>query len=174
MRRKALPSTLAAFLLLVGASVAQAQFASPIRFNLHGGAALPVGDAGDTWDLGFRLGAGLEFRLPPIPVGLRVDGAYDRLGSEFGESTLNIWSATANVVLSPMMSPIYFIGGVGAYWPDTNEPDEETEAEFGFNLGGGFQLPFPAFSPFIEARWHRITADGADFDYVPIVFGIRF
>ena len=174
MRRMAVRSIVAALLLLVGTSVAQAQFASPIRFNLHGGAALPVGDAGDTWDLGFRLGAGLEFRVPLFPVGLRIDGAYDRLGSEFGDATLNIWSATGNAVLSPMMLPIYFIGGIGAYWPDTGEPGEDTEAEFGFNLGGGFQMPVPGFSPFIEARWHRITGDGADFDYVPIVFGIRF
>ena len=187
MLRKTLYGTLAVSLLLVGASTADAQFASPIRFNVHAGAALPMGDFGDTdiggADLGFRIGAGLELRAPLMPVGLRFDGAYDRMGIEGADAAYSIWNLTANAVVQPMVSPLYFIGGIGFYSADLTgadvigDPDAETD--FGFNLGAGFSLPLTGFSTFIEARWHRIASDetvtGLDnIDYIPIVFGIRF
>ncbi len=181
MLRQTLYGALAASLLLAGASTADAQFASPIRFNLHGGAAVPTGDGSDAWGLGFRLGAGVELRVPLIPVGLRLDGDFDRLRADAdlqvpGEPRVNltIWSATLNAVVSPMVSPLYFIGVIGFYSSDTDEEGVESETDFGFNVGAGFSVPVPGPSPFIEARWHRINGDGANFDYIPIVFGFRF
>lgn len=192
MLRKTLFGTVAASLLLVSASTAEAQFASPIRFNVHAGAALPVGtfgssDEGDPAsgfaDLGFRIGAGLELRAPLMPVGLRFDGAYDRMGIEDADAAYTIWNLTANAVVQPSLSPLYFIGGIGFYSTDLTgddvigDPDAETD--FGFNLGAGFSLPLTGFSTFIEARWHRISTDEDTFgtssiSYIPIVFGLRF
>lgn len=196
MLRKTLCGTVAVSLLVLAASTAHAQFASPIRFNVNAGAALPVGDFGDREqggaDLGFRLGAGLEIRPPLMPIGFRLDGAFDRLDMEaddpdVGTLTGNwtIWSVTANAVFQPAVSPLYFIGGVGFYSVkptfdfDGGSVSADAENEFGFNLGLGFSLPLPAFSPFIEARWNRINLDdeeggSVNLDYIPIVFGIRF
>src|ERR671925_49897 len=121
MLRKTLYSTLATSLLLVSASPADAQFASPIRFNINAGAAAPMGDFGSSdvggggAELGFRLGAGLEFRAPLMPIGLRVDGAFDRMGIEGADAAYSIWSITSNAVLQPTASPLYFIGGIGFY-----------------------------------------------------------
>jgi hypothetical protein len=189
MLRQTLYGTLAVSLLLVGASTANAQFASPIRFNVNAGAALPMSDFassdidGGFAELGFRVGAGIELRAPLMPVGLRFDGAYDRMGIEDADAAYTIWNLTANAVVQPMVSPLYFIGGIGFYSTDLTgndvigDPDAETD--FGFNLGAGFSLPLTGFSTFIEARWHRISVDEAVFgfssiNYVPIVFGIRF
>ncbi|MFN2567225.1 MAG: outer membrane beta-barrel protein [Gemmatimonadaceae bacterium] len=193
MLRKTLYGTVAAAsLLLLSASSADAQFASPIRFNVHAGGALPVGNFGSTdidgggADLGFRVGAGLELRPPFLPVGLRLDGAFDRMGIEGADAAYSIWSVTANGVVQPMMSPLYFIGGIGFYSTDVTGDDAdavfgnfEAETDFGFNLGAGFSLPLTGFSTFIEGRWHRISVDENIFgynniDYFPIVFGIRF
>jgi hypothetical protein len=187
MLRQTLYGTLAASLLVLGASSANAQFASPIRFNVHAGAALPTGDFasndidGGSAELGFRLGAGLELRAPLMPVGLRFDGAYDRMGIEGADAAWSIWSVTANAVVQPMASPLYFIGGIGFYSTDlTGEDvigDPEAESDFGFNIGAGFSLPLTGFSTFIEARWHQINTDdafGFNTGYIPIVFGIRF
>jgi hypothetical protein len=193
MLRKTLYGTLAVSLLLVSASTANAQFANPIRFNVHAGAALPMGDFGDTdvggADLGFRVGAGLEFRPALMPIGLRVDGAYDRMAIEDFEAAYSIWSVNANAVLSPMASPLYFIGGIGFYSTDLSGDDIDllfgdldSETGFGFNIGAGFALPLTGFSTFIEARWHRVSVGGdieaatglENIDYIPIVFGIRF
>jgi hypothetical protein len=178
MLRKTLYGTLAASLLVLGASTADAQFASPIRFNVHAGAALPVGDIGDGLDMGFRVGAGLELRPALSPVGLRVDGAFDRMGFEGGGGNLTIWSVTGNAVVAPMASPLYFIGGIGFYSTDVNDDDfpdlDDTETDFGFNIGAGFTLPLTGFSTFIEARWHNINTEIESTQYIPIVFGIRF
>jgi Outer membrane protein beta-barrel domain len=177
MLRKTLYSTLAVSLLLVSASTADAQFASPIRFNVNAGAALPVGDLGDGLDMGFHVGAGLELRPAFSPVGLRFDGGFDRMGFEGGGGNLSIWSVTGNAVLSPMASPLYFIGGIGFYSTDLNVddgPDFDSETDFGFNLGAGFSLPLTGFSTFVEARWHNVNTEGESSQFIPIVFGIRF
>jgi hypothetical protein len=184
MLRKTLYGTLAVSLLFVSASTADAQFASPIRFNVHAGAALPVGTLADnsagggSAELGFRVGAGLELRAPLMPVGVRFDGAYDRMGIEGADAAWTIWNLTANAVVSPMASPLYFIGGVGFYSTDITGGDvignPDAQSDFGFNLGAGFSLPLTGFSTFVEARWHNINTEGDNIQYVPIVFGIRF
>jgi hypothetical protein len=151
-----------------------------------------MGDFGDNAaggggaDLGFRIGAGLELRAPLMPVGLRFDGAFDRMGIEGADAAYSIWSVTGNAVVQPMVSPLYFIGGVGFYGTDLTGSDADlvfgnfnSETDFGFNLGAGFSLPLTGFSTFIEARWHRISVDSNIFgfdsiSYVPIVFGLRF
>jgi opacity protein-like surface antigen len=190
MLRKTLYGTLAVSLLLVSADTARAQFSNPIRFNVHAGAALPMGQFGASdeiddgfADLGFRVGAGLELRPAFSPVGLRFDGAYDRMGIEEVDAAYSIWNLTANAVLSPTASPLYFIGGIGFYSTDVNGDDVtfdvDAESDFGFNIGAGLSLPLTGFSTFIEARWHRISVDEDVFgfdsiNYLPIVFGIRF
>ena len=182
MLRKTLYGTLAASLLLVGASAADAQFASPIRFNVNAGVALPVGNFSDVnggaAQTGFQIGAGLELHAPLMPVGLRFDGAYDRMGIEGFDANWSIWSLTANAVLSPMASPLYFIGGIGYYSTDITGNDvlgnPSAQSDVGFNLGAGLSLPLTGFSTFIEARWNNINTEGDNVQYIPIVFGIRF
>lgn len=183
MLHKTLYGTLAVSLLLVGASTADAQIASPIRFNVHAGAAVPVGSLGDNLanggggaDLGFRLGAGLELRAPLMPIGLRFDGAYDRMKIEDTGLNWSIWSVTGNAVVSPMVSPLYFIGGIGFYSTNVtgSGASGSAETDFGFNAGAGLSLPLTGFSTFIEGRFHSINTPGDNINYVPIVFGIRF
>jgi outer membrane protein with beta-barrel domain len=188
MLRQTLYGTLAASLLILGASSANAQFASPIRFNVHAGAALPTGDLAGNEDpftegfaeLGFRIGAGLELRPPLSPIGLRLDGAYDRMGVEDFDGAWTIWNLTLNAVAAPPVSPLYFIGGVGFYSVDLTGDDfadEDATSHVGFNIGAGLNLPLTGFSTFIEARWHRISSDedwAFNASYIPIVFGIRF
>jgi hypothetical protein len=169
MLRKSLFGVLtAASLLVTGVQSAEAQ----LHFNVNAGAAMPMSDAGDVWNAGVRVGAGLEFRVPLVPVGLRVDGAYDRMGLKLdGESKLSILSGTANAVFAMPLMPIYALGGIGMYRSDAGAG---SATDFGFNIGLGLRLPLPMFSPFIEARLNQINGDGEAFRYVPIVAGIRF
>lgn len=184
MLRKTLYGTVAVSLLLVSASTVDAQFASPIRFNVNAGAAVPVGTladnsiSGGSANMGFHVGAGLELRAPLMPIGLRFDGAYDRMGIEGADAAWTIWNLTGNAVLSPMASPLYFIGGIGFYGTDITGSgvvgDVPAETDFGFNLGAGLSVPLTGFSSFIEARWHNVNTPGDNIQYIPIVFGIRF
>jgi opacity protein-like surface antigen len=184
MLRKTLYGTLAVSLLVLSARTADAQISSPIRFNVHAGAAIPVGStnssssgANDGLTTGFRAGVGLELHAPLMPVGLRFDGDFDRLGFDGGGGNASIWSVTANAVLSPALIPIYFIGGVGFYSTKVNVDgvgSSNSETDFGFNLGAGLQLPLTGFSTFIEARYTRINTELEATQYIPIVFGVRF
>jgi hypothetical protein len=169
MLRKSLYGVLTATLLVVGAQGAEAQ----LRLNVNAGAAMPMSDAGEVWNAGIRVGAGLEFSVPLVPVGLRVDGAYDRMGLKLdGGSKLSILSGTANGVFSLPLMPIYAVGGLGMYRSDDGTGAASTD--LGFNIGMGLRLPLPMFAPFVEARFHQINGDGGNFRYVPIVAGIRF
>ncbi len=172
MLRKSLYSVLAVSLLVVGAQSTEAQLPSLLRFNVNGGAAMPMSDAGDVWNAGFRVGAGLELRAPLIPLGLRVDGAYDRMAvKDGGDGKLSILSGTANGVFSMPLLPVYAVGGIGMYRMDAGA---DPTTEFGFNVGAGLALPLIMFSPFVEARFHQINGDDGNFRYLPVVVGIRF
>jgi hypothetical protein len=168
MLRKGLYGVLTAALLVVSAQSAAAQ----LHFNVNAGAAMPMSNAGELWNAGFRVGAGLELRAPLVPLGLRVDGAYDRLALKSdGSSNLSILSGTANAVFALPLMPIYAVGGVGMYRSDEGAG---TTTDLGFNAGLGLRLPLLIFSPFVEARLHQINRDSEKFRYVPIVAGIRF
>lgn len=173
MLRKNLYGVLAASLLVVGAQRTEAQLPSLLHFNVNAGATMPMSEAGDVWNAGLRVGAGVELKAPLIPVGLRVDGAYDRMGLKLdGDSKLSILSGTANAVFQLPIMPIYAVGGIGMYRSDAG--DGATSTDFGFNVGLGMRLPLPILSPFIEARLNQINGDGESFRYVPIVAGLRF
>jgi Outer membrane protein beta-barrel domain len=173
MLRKSLYGVLTASLLVVGAQSAKAQLLPSLHFNVNAGASMPMSDAGDVWNAGFRVGGGVEFRAPVLPVGLRIDGAYDRMGLKLdGSSKLSILSGTANAVFTLPLMPIYAVGGIGMYRSDAGAGS--TSTDFGFNAGLGLRLPLPMLSPFVEARFNQINGDGGNFRYVPIVAGIRF
>ena len=172
MFRKSLYALVAASLLVASAERAEAQLPSLLRFNVNGGAAMPMSDAGDIWSAGFRVGAGVELRAPLVPVGLRLDGAYDRMSVKGGgDGNLSILSGTVNAVLSMPVMPLYLVGGAGLYRLDAGA---DPSNELGFNVGAGFALPLPMLSPFIEARFTQINGDGGNFRYIPVVAGIRF
>ena len=174
MVRKSLYGVLTAALLVVSAQSTEAQLPSLLHFNVNGGAAMPMSEAGDVWNAGLRVGAGVELKAPLIPVGLRVDGAYDRMGLKLdGGTKLSILSGTVNGTFTLPIMPIYMVGGIGMYRMDAG--DGATSNEFGFNAGVGIRLPLPFLpSPFVEARLNQINSEGESFRYVPIVAGIRF
>jgi hypothetical protein len=174
MFRKNLYGLLTASLLVVGAQSAEAQFPSLLHFNVNGGASMPMSDAGDVFNAGLRVGAGVELKAPVMPLGVRVDGAYDRLGAKLdGGAKLSILSGTVNGVFTLPVMPIYAVGGIGMYRMDAG--DGATSTEFGFNAGLGMRLPLPFLpNPFVEARLNQINSEGESFRYVPIVAGIRF
>ena len=174
---------LAALALVFSASAAEAQ--KPISFGVALGASMPMGDFGDAAGTGWHAGGVLAIAPATMPVGFRVDATYNSLGFSddmeafAGES--GSWSVIAvngNVTWNiPMTgSPIapYLLGGVGMYRLNTDLDGSEAEQEFGFNLGAGTKFNLSGFSTFAEIRYHTFSVDDADFNYLPISFGIMF
>ena len=163
-------------------SVSQAQLGvlKPFSIGVAGGATQPMSDLSDGANTGFNATAALDIHLPLIPVGLRVDGAYNQFGEKNGAGAkLHIASATGNLVWrlpSIGLSP-YLIGGAGLYMPTVTAPGlaSSTENHFGWNAGAGVNLPMGFLHAFVEARYNNVSLDnGASMKFVPVTLGIMF
>lgn len=178
-------------LLLTGAaSVAQAQIASPLGFGVVGGTTSPSGDLSDVTSSGWHAGAFLELKLPVVPIGFRLEGAWHQLGSKGNNSDsprilAGTLDATYTLLPLPIIKP-YLIGGVGEYnvraivnppivsSTGFSGPAEVTRSAFGINVGAGVRLQLPGFAAFVEARWHDIHTSGTNSRMVPVSIGLRF
>jgi hypothetical protein len=156
------------------ASHAQLGLVKPFSLGIAGGATQPMSDLSNTSNMGFNATAAAEIKLPLIPVGLRVDGAYNQFGQKSGGAKLHIISATGNVVwrLPNVGVQPYLIGGAGLYIPTVEALGASTsENHFGWNAGAGVKLPYHTFA---EARYNRISANGGSMEFVPVTLGIMF
>jgi hypothetical protein len=160
-------------------SHAQLGLLKPFQLGVAGGGALPMSDLSNTTKTGYNGTVALGINLPFIPVGLRVDGAYNAFNQKAaGGVKLHVMSATGNVVWrlpSVGISP-YLIGGGGLYMPTVTAPGfaSTTENHFGWNAGAGINLPLTVFNAFVEARYNRISTKTGNMSFVPVTFGIMF
>jgi len=171
-----------ATIALVAAPRANAQLGAlkPISLGIAGGAAQPMSDLKEGASIGYNGTVALAINLPFIPVGLRVDGAYNQFGEKTGiPGKLHVMSATGNVVWrlpSIGISP-YLIGGAGLYATAVTAPGvtSTTDSHLGYNAGVGINLPLSVFKAFVEARYNRVQLDNSQhMEFVPVTFGIMF
>lgn len=160
-------------------SNAQLSVLKPFQLGIAGGAAQPMSDLKQGANLGYNGTVAMGINLPFIPVGLRIDGAYNQFGEKAGiGAKLHVMSATGNVVLrlpSIGISP-YLIGGAGLYMATTTVTGaaNQTDNHLGWNAGAGINLPLTVFNAFVEARYNRINTSTGSLQFVPVTFGIMF
>jgi opacity protein-like surface antigen len=199
----------AAVALAATAAPATAQSIVGVRvFHLgaRGGVSVPQGDfAGTDVDglnatTGFNAGVLLAITPPALPLGLRIEGSYDRFGVDFGDvpeldgvdANWNILSGTVNATLAvPTAGPVqpYLIGGVGMYKTELKVSDAGSsfsvdDTQVGFNGGAGLRFRLGVISSFVEARFHTTTieldldemgtTESQRINFVPVSFGIVF
>ncbi len=162
-------------------SHAQLGLVKPFQLGIAGGAAQPMSDLKDAANMGYNATAALGINLPFIPVGLRVDGAYNQFGEKTGvPAKLHVISATGNVVWrlpSVGISP-YLIGGAGLYMQTATSTGTTstslTDNHLGWNAGAGINLPLSVFKAFVEARYNSYSTDAGSVKFVPVTVGIMF
>lgn len=175
--------------LALSATLSSAQSTKAVSLGISGGAAIPVGSFGDDYSTGYNGTASLMFRSYGSPLGLRVDGMYNRMSVKndrfitvpgFGDvSAAVVTSANANLVYNlpgTGISP-YLIGGAGVYGLKLdidNGDDPDSETKFGLNGGIGASFPLSGFNTFIEARLHHVFTDVQSTQFIPVTFGISF
>jgi hypothetical protein len=157
-----------------------------LSVGLGGGIALPLSTFSDEVVPGFRALGTLAVGAPLYPLGLRIDGAYDRFdveaapaGSVDFDGAQRVVSATINPTyrLPSAGAPIspYLIAGAGAYNVGcTGDYTCESSTHFGWNAGAGFTFRAFGFRAFAEARYHRVEASGGGVQYVPVTAGLLF
>lgn len=158
-------------------SSAQLSLVKPFSIGVAGGVTQPMSDLSDAAKLGYNGTAALELHLPFIPVGLRVDGAYNSFGEKItGTGKLHAISATGNLVwrLPSVGIAPYVIGGAGLYMVGTDAAGASNENHMGWNAGAGVNLPLSFVHAFVEARYNRINMDNSSMQFVPVTFGIMF
>jgi hypothetical protein len=158
---------------------------TPVSFGVGGGVTIPTGSSSDAFGTGWHGMALVRFKPAASPVGFQIDGMYQRLGTEdpAPEGNLQVINGTANVVFSFPVSEEtrfrpYLIGGLGYYNSKIKfdvGPDSESESDFGFNAGAGFDVGFGGGTFFVEGRFHNVfVSEADDFKFIPITAGIRF
>ena len=179
MKRSIVFALVASVVLVAMPASAQLSVLKPISLGIAGGGALPMSDFSDVSETGYNGTLALGIKLPVVPVGLRLDGAYNHFGSKVGDGTMNIISGTASLTYSlPSIgvSP-YVIGGAGVYSSVATAsglPSSARTNDFGWNAGAGINLPLGFFKAFVEARYNRVSVEGGSMEFVPMTFGIMF
>jgi hypothetical protein len=184
MRRSTMAAAALMLISLLVPAVSRAQ--SPISLGLAGGVALPLSSFSDDAVPGWRALGTLAVGVPMIPVGLRVDAAFDRFGvdrplvgsASSPSGSERIASLTANVtyrlVPLPIVSP-YLIGGGGSYHVSCGgDITCGSSTYFGWNGGVGLRFGALGLHAFAEARYHHVNISGGSVQYVPVTFGLMF
>jgi opacity protein-like surface antigen len=158
--------------------------------NLGGGANFPLSDLKNGYKTGWNGTASLGWHPVDWPVGVRIDGAYDRLMGKTLATVgtvpnVAVWSALGNLTLKvPNLMGVspYLIGGAGLYhlsgYNTTTTTTYGTTSssssanKFGWNAGGGISFNWGTAGLFVESRYTRISTEGTAAKYVPLIAGV--
>jgi len=181
LKRSLFAAALAGMALVSLPFAARAQVATavkPVQFGIAGGAALPTSDLSDGVSTGWNATGTVAFNPTLIPLGVRIDGAYNRFGAKGGvDGNLAFTSLTGNLLYkipAAAVSP-YLIGGAGWYRASASSGGVSVaDNHFGWNVGGGLSMPLSGFDTFIEARYNQVQGDNGSAKFIPVTFGVMF
>jgi hypothetical protein len=137
-------------------SHAQLGLVKPFSLGVAGGGALPMSDMSDVSKTGYNGTVAMQIKLPFIPLGLRVDGAYNGFSSKVTDGPkLHVLSGTGNLVWnlpSVGVSP-YLIGGAGLYMATVSGTglQSATDNKLGWNTVPGLNQPLTVYHDFDES-----------------------
>jgi hypothetical protein len=157
-------------------------------FGLGGGVVVPTGSLADGNSTGWNAMVVARVKPAMSPVGLQLDGFYNRFGLEGIDGHSRLIGATANAVYafpSAAVARPYLLGGVGLYNGKTtvdNLGSSDAQTKFGLNAGAGFDFGVGRARLFAEGRFHAImkgvtdvnTGDEKTAYMIPITVGVRF
>lgn len=182
MKKIVLSAAAIAFAALGFTSSANAQIASvvkPVRLGVSLGAAIPTGDLGTAVNTGYNATGSLALQPVGLPIGFRIDAGFNQFGFKSGGGNYNIFGVTGNALVNVIPGPAlgaYVIGGAGYYHESVSGTalNGGGQNHFGFNVGGGLNIPLTGFDAFIEARYNRISQNGGSTSFVPVTVGVMF
>ena len=171
--RRSLFAVLGASMLALAPSLMSGQ----ARFGLAGGFAAPVSVLAQDANPGFNVAAGLNFGGTHVPIGARVEGAFNGFTLKEFNDHVRILDLTVNAIANVGQRPTspYLIGGLGLY--NSKVAARDSKNALGMNIGGGLRFPVGDMTTFFEARYHLMfgnRTDLANYQFIPISFGVVF
>ncbi len=176
-------------LLLVFSGWAQPVAAQKsFALGIGGGASIPVGRLKDAQNSGFNGIIALALGVAELPIGVRIDGIYNRFpgtgaasGSSLATNTYSfrVTGVLGNVILAfpGTTTKAYVITGGGLYYTKLDVAGAKSESDPGLNAGAGFTFGLGPIASFVEARYHFIRRPpdkGGVIHFVPVTLGIMF
>lgn len=159
---------LAAVLTVSATTTASAQ--TVVGIGVGGGVAMPMGDFGDAFKMGFGGGAGLFVYPNGGRVGLRADVGYmtfeDDLGLDIKSEPLTIMGSVLLPLTTGSSATPYVVAGAGIMSDD--------ESAFAWQGGLGVSFGTGSTRFFVEGKWVSASKDSATTSYVPVIAGVSF
>jgi Outer membrane protein beta-barrel domain len=173
-----------ALLSLVAVPMAHAE--GTMSFGLNGGVAMPMGDFGDAFKLGFAGGVYGDYWMNS-KVAIGADVMYNRFtGDE------DVFGSGSDITFSdiqfgghlkykfPMegssMAP-WLQGGVAAYngKADGSGVDGDSSTDFGFNVGAGLGFwSNPSMGLGVVGLFHDVMTEGESTQYINVGLNLTF
>lgn len=165
--------SLAAVVVAAIASPAQAQ--TPVRFSVIGGMSLPIGDLGNSSNLGLSIGLRGEGKPMAPGWSWRGDIGYDRFGGRDAVDHYSYTTVAANLVHHESGGSWYEFGGLGFYASTVafTSTINRSDTNLGMQLGGGFDLTSD-HKVFLEGGLTSAFTSGRSSLWFPVRVGIRF
>jgi hypothetical protein len=185
--RSTIRGAAAGLALVLVAQAAHAQ--AGLSLGVGGGAVVPSGTMADGLKTGWNGMVVARVKPALSPVGLQLDGFYDRFALEGGfDGHSRMLGATADLVYAMPSAAVahpYLLGGVGMYNGKTtiNGVSSESQTKFGLNAGAGLDFAFGGGARlFAEGRFHAILKGVADPStteektayMIPLTVGLRW
>jgi opacity protein-like surface antigen len=184
---RAFSGLVAAAVFFGAAASAGAQGYNPFQIGASGGVAFPTGDLGNTTNTGYNVAVAVGYKSQLMPIGVRLEAAYNQFGLQGGGGSINVPAFTGNLTyelpLGMSFTP-YAIGGVGLYRPSAGfngGGSTQAENDFGWNIGGGIKIPLSSsFETFVEARYNSFNIGGGAANgggtgsFIPVTVGVMF
>jgi hypothetical protein len=184
-RLRAIPRAPGVFLVAVLVVAWSAPVAGQgVTASLGGGLASPTGYLNTGAGMGFHGMAAVSLLPTGFPVGFRIEGMYSQFGFSDDAGHFRVLQGTVNAVYhlpvgrAATIRP-YLIAGLGFYnyksiFSDQVPVEDEANTDRGINGGGGFDFATGSVRLFAEARYHRVSTEGEDPEFVPSTVGIQF
>ena len=148
------------------------------RVMFGGGFTSPQGDLQDSADPGWHVNAGVQIRIPTLPMSLRGDGQLHMLDArdsayretEFLSGSVSLVFTLPGVGLEP-----YLLAGLGSYrfTGGTVTREQIERSDTGYHGGFGVVMGQLGLGFFAEVRYVRIDQGGEVVSMTPLTLGFR-
>ena len=174
----------------------------PFYYGLAGGLSQPVSDLHAGYTTGWNVTVPVGWNFVGTPVGIRVDGSWNRLTGQSSSSTyisdLTVWSLNGDATLRHRVESlgpsgtVYLLGGGGVHRIVATAINGDVsganangfatsfrgaQTRWGFNAGAGASVTVGQLALFVETRYVGFgsgNVTSGDARFLPMILGVTF